>query len=115
MCIRDRISTDPTDRTQGNNSLKLTGCGYTPITSPTFSTTDFEVISNQLSFDIKLPTAQSNPNWLGQVQLFVNIPGAALNNVALGAVELTPLQPTGQWYTVNFAVPANVQAAFNGV
>ncbi len=103
-----------TDKTEGARSLAVSGCGYTEIFSPLFNTNEFPLVGAKMAFDIKLPTAQENPYWTGQAQIFATIPGLALFNVPFGNVELTTLSPLGTWKSAEFTVPTNIYQAFFG-
>jgi hypothetical protein len=107
------VSNDPTTKTQGDGSMKVSGCGYTAIKSPTFNTTDFGFVSSTMALDILIPSEQANQWWWGDVKLFVSIPAAGVNNAFLGWVGLTGL-PTNQWTTVTFPVPDEVKTALLG-
>jgi len=96
----------------GAHSLSLS-CGYASYDSPTFDTTEWEVIGTELWVDVLVPLAQSNPYWVGDLQLFFDLPAAGFYNLAMGQVGLTSLA-RGAWTTVSFAVPAAVEEALLG-
>jgi hypothetical protein len=108
------IAVTTTDKTEGARSLTISGCGYTMIYSPLFNTNEFPFVGTKIAFDIKLPTAQSNPYWTGQAQIFGTIPGPSQFNVPFGNVELTTLSPLGTWKTAEFNVPTTDYQAFFG-
>jgi hypothetical protein len=56
----------------GAHSLSLS-CGYASYDSPTFDTTEWEVIGTELWVDVLVPLAQSNPYWVGDLQLFFDL------------------------------------------
>jgi hypothetical protein len=95
--------------TQGEASLEIGCCGYRALASASFNTTEFEIISDQLSLDVFVPSNVSNPWWIGDVQLrFESIPSGAYN-VGLGQALLNNL-PRGTWSTLVFQVPPQVRA-----
>jgi hypothetical protein len=102
-----------TDRSQGLSSLEVTGCGWIPMRSPHFDTPEFEIIGSKLAVDIKLPTTQTNPSWVGALQMEISIRNAGIYNRNLGQRELTPLA-RGSWKTLEFDVPTDVQDALLG-
>jgi hypothetical protein len=65
------------------------------------------------SWDIKLPTQQSNPDWYGATQLYAEIPSLGLYNAYIGQVELTGL-PLGKWQTVSLQIPSNILDKLRG-
>ncbi len=107
-----QVSIDHTNKTEGTGSLSLAnGCGYTRLDSPTFMTTEWGVVGTELWLDVYVPPAQSNPSWVGDLQISVSIPGANINNTYLTPwVGLTD-RPRGAWSTLKYFVPANVQTA----
>jgi hypothetical protein len=104
------LSQNTQNKTQGLSSLQVVGSGYMPILSPVFNTSDFGVYSNQVSFDVWIPANQPNPWWIGQSQMFVDLPSAGINNQPLGGIELTSLN-LGAWNTLTFTLPEAVVTA----
>lgn len=109
------VTIDPNQRTQGGGSLALNnGCGYSRLDSPTFLTTEFGVVGDQLWFDIFIPANQTNPFWVGDAQVSISIPGANINNQYLPSwLGMTAL-PRGAWSTLKYTVPAEVRTALLG-
>jgi hypothetical protein len=103
--------TNATDHTQGEQSLAVTARGYVPIRSATL--TSLGTIGDTVQYDIQLPLAQPNPYWFGDTQLFVDIPSMGINNYYVGLVPLTGL-PLGDWTTVTFATPTDLQTGLSG-
>lgn len=87
-------------------------CGFTQVETPTFSTHEFGVTGTTMIMDVWVPSAQ-NPNHVGEVQLFVDIPAAGLWNVSVGQRSLTTL-PRNAWTPVSFSLPTNVVNALRG-
>lgn len=102
-----------TIKTQGNASLQITGNGWQQIKCHDMNTAELENVSNQLSFDLFLGNTQTNPHWIGQVQLYVNCPSANIYNQYIGLAELSDL-PLDQFSTVSFSLPQNVISVLNG-
>ncbi len=113
-----------TDATHGSESLELAACNWIQLTSPTFSTTDFRYVGNELLLDVYVPPNEELPNiyWAGGVHLRMDLPAAGFTDVLLegseatsdGRVDLTPL-PRGEWSTISFVVPENIEAEFHQV
>jgi hypothetical protein len=59
-----------------------------------------------------IPSAQ-NTTCVGQIQLFIDIPAAGINNLALSQKSLAGL-PKNTWNALQFALPANVVNALRG-
>lgn len=98
---------------EGQRSLQVTGCGYTPIHSPLFNTAELGVVGTKLAIDVLLPMQQGNPHWFGDVQAYVHIPAANVYNAPLGTKALTGLTK-GSWRTIEFDIPSNVRSALLG-
>jgi len=101
------------DRTQGEESLSVQGCGYAVLESPEFATTEIEWLGDAFALDLKVPSTQLNPWWSGDIQASISIPAAGVHNAYLGYVGLTSL-PKDSWQTVTFPVPANVRSVLDG-
>jgi hypothetical protein len=101
------ISNKLSPATGGTYSLYVGGTGWRALDSVKFAS-PLSGIQAKMAMDVYIPTAVSNRSWLGQVQLFVSIPSASINNLALGAVELTG-KKLGEYSTIQFALPANVR------
>jgi hypothetical protein len=107
------LSQDTSLKTEGYASLKLDGTNYMVLKSPVFGSQDIHYYSNQLSLDVYIPDPQTNPYWIGAVQLYFEAPGASVNNQYVGQVELTGLK-VGQWNTIQFSLPSNIVNLFSG-
>ncbi len=81
----------PIQKTEGQQSLGFWVSGWTPIASVPFSTTTVRGTGAHLGLDVFVPWPQSNPTWLGSVQLGVNCPSAGIWNQSLGQMDLTHL------------------------
>ncbi|HEX3048767.1 MAG TPA: glycoside hydrolase family 44 protein [Bacillota bacterium] len=100
-------------KTEGSASLKLEGRNYMVIKSPIFSSQEFYYYSNELSLDVYVPDPQTNPYWIGAVQLYFQAPEAGIYNQYIGQVELTGLE-VGAWNTIRFTLPEKIVNLFNG-
>jgi len=105
------VGTSFENKTQGNFGLAVSPQGYTTITS--LPLTSIAPVDPVIKLDIRVPSPQPNPTWLGAVQLFVTLPSAGLNNAYLGQKELTGLS-LDQFHTLEFPVPDNLRALLNG-
>lgn len=98
-------------RVEGQSSLAVRAQGYTEVQS--IALTSLPRIPDKLYVDIALPTLQTNPYWLGAVQLYVELPSRGIYNYYLGQHELTG-KPLGKFITLEFTVPSTVKAALAG-
>jgi len=105
------VGTSFENKTQGNQSLAIQPQGYATLTS--LPMTSISPVDPSIKLDIRLPSQQPNPSWLGAVQLFVSLPSSGLNNAFLGQKELTGLS-LEQFHTLEFPVPDSIRAALNG-
>jgi len=95
---------------EGASSLAISGLGTAtayvrsvPLQSFTFST-------NQVSFQIMVPTQQPNPSWYGSVDLYVDAPSRNVYSGLIAHQELTGM-PLGSFQTVTGTVPSWVANA----
>jgi hypothetical protein len=96
--------------TEGKTSLAIASGSYQSITSQPCDTSLLLDVGATMLLDVYLPSAPSNPNWLGAVQMYVSIPSANLNNAWIGQNDLTGLA-SGRFTTLQFTLPAAVVAA----
>jgi hypothetical protein len=107
------LGVDATLKTKGQSSLRVGASGYVAVDSAPFATTEIERVGNKLALDVFIPQTQPNPSWLGDVQMSFTAAAANMNNAYIGYVPLTGLA-RGQWNTVEFTVPANIQTTLLG-
>jgi hypothetical protein len=107
------LTPNTTEKTQGASSIQINACGWVPLRSPLFSTSEFGTVGSEISFDIFIPAAQSNPFWVGDAQMSFSAPGANLYNAFIGWKPITDL-PRGVWSTLSFSLPSPIQAALLG-
>jgi hypothetical protein len=98
-------------RTEGQSSLAFTVGGYTELRSVPLGS--LGRAPEGFSFDLRLPRQQTNPWWLGAVQMFVSVPSRGINNHYLGQHELTG-RPLEKFFTLSYAVPASLGAVLAG-
>ena len=104
--------TSVSDAVQGQSALAVNGPGWQfVLTSDPFG--PLPMVDDDVSVAIKLPEEQPNPWWYGQLQLYVESRALGLYNRFVGIAELTGL-PTGEYVTVNFALPPDVRALLQG-
>ena len=97
---------------EGSAALAIPAGGYREIRSRPFATSGLSGVTSVLALSVYIPSNQSNPNWVGDVQAFFSCPSAGLNNVPLGQVILTNLF-FDEYNRVKFNLPANVVATLN--
>jgi hypothetical protein len=98
--------------TEGAAALSWSGIAYAEIQS-TALTQAQAPIGNTIKLDLRLPTQQPNPFWLGVAQVFLSVPSKNVNNAIIGSIELTGL-PLGTYQTLTFTVPQWVKTALQG-
>ncbi len=94
--------------TEGASSLRLGARGFTAIRSRPIESLGVDAGANAY-LDLMLPTAQASPEWIGAVQLYLEIPSQGLYNAYVGQVELTGM-PLGVWRTIQFDIPAEIRS-----
>ncbi|MFC1642261.1 hypothetical protein ACFL5O_06185, partial [Myxococcota bacterium] len=99
--------------TEGNASLQVDGGGWSLLSSLAFRTADWLAVGTRLAFDVYVDANQPNPQWVGALDVQVDIPAAGVNSADLGHVELTPLD-RDQWNSVEVDVPLQVASALLG-
>ena len=92
--------------TQGCGALGISGQGYMPINSSTFTTAGLNVTA-AMSVDLFIPNNQPNQFWLGALQMYLTCPSANAFNQYIGQVELTG-KPQNQYSTLRFPLPGPV-------
>ena len=107
-----QLQTTTTTPSHLQKALQVNGCQYATINSPLFNTSELAA-GSKLAFDVRLPTAQANPYWLGDVQLHLTIPGANVFNAWIGWKSFAG-QPTGAYHTVKFDLPQPIRTALAG-
>lgn len=92
------LTYDYVNKTEGAISLVITNRGNMEITSPEFTTEDFDHLSNVIGLDLFIPTtAVPGPDGYGTLTFYIN-------DYRLGIISLTDLSNRGSWITVQFPV-----------
>lgn len=103
-----------TNWTEGTRALQP-ACGYTLVRSPAFTAAKVGGVSNNLKFDVYVPSAVQN--W-GYVELLISVPKANLTNISIGQFAISTLRKDA-WTQGSFALPAFIvtamQAAGNDI
>ncbi len=99
--------------TDGDFALSVKGRGYVEVSSPVFETVELESLGDKLAVDVLLSQAQSNPWWLGDIQLLVSVPSAGIHHQWVGWTSFAGVT-LGSWSTLEFALPPGVVAALAG-
>lgn len=98
-----------TDHVEGSVSLAVSNINnYASLRSD--ATSAPTSVGSEVTLQIKLPIAQPNPSWYGQVQLFVDSPSRGLYSQPIGQAALTGL-PVGTFRTLHFAIPTSIKTA----
>jgi hypothetical protein len=106
------VSTVSSPITEGSAALSWSGIAYAEIQSTPLTQAQAPV-GNTIKVDLRLPTQQPNPYWLGVAQVFLSVPSKNVNNAIIGSIELTGL-PLGTYQTLTFTVPQWVKTALQG-
>lgn len=101
-----------TSDSDGSMALLADG-GYILLKSPMYSTSAFDPYSNVLAYDIFIPSAPGNPDWVGDTQLYVNCPSSGVYSDYIGIVLLQPLV-LGSWNTVAYVLSEQAMDAIRG-
>ena len=96
--------TTVSDANDGPSALQVNGCFYTPVLSPTFTTTELRPVSGRLALDVKARSVLENPRWTGTIRVRATIPGARVINALVGSKTLL-LSPLGTYKTIELSVP----------
>jgi len=91
-----------TTHSQGNYSISVkpsSTATWTPLKSVPLST--LAQVSPTLAVDVRLPTYQPNPYWLGQVLAYITCPSRGIWDQYLDQIGLTGL-PLNVWNTLKF-------------
>ncbi|MBX2859502.1 MAG: glycoside hydrolase family 9 protein [Cellvibrionaceae bacterium] len=91
------------ESSDGDSGLSISGCAYMPLSSPSFNTSEFDIVGDQLAVDIKLPALQANPSWLGDAQILISFEDAGVFNAWLG-IDFMDENALENWSTLRFSV-----------
>lgn len=97
--------------TQGCGALGVSGQGFIPINSTSFTTSGL-TLKPAVSVDLFIPNNQPNQFYLGALQMYLTCPSANAFNEYIGQVELTG-KPQNAYSTLRFPLPAQVTGTLN--
>lgn len=106
------VAISTSNKVEGQGSFSITPTGYKILESSFIGQTDVGGL-NFLSFGVFVPSLQSNPWWVGAVQVFLDCPSRGLWNQWVGQVELTNLAKDA-WQVGRMPIPAHIATALNG-
>lgn len=106
------VTVSVSDKSEGSGSFSVAPAGYKvlesdPVTQDAVGGTSFVAV------DFKVSSVQSNPWWVGTIQLYVECPSRNLWNQWVGQIELTGVVKDA-WQTGRLAVPEYVAAQLKG-
>jgi hypothetical protein len=87
-------------KTEGEKSLSVSPGSYSEVQGAVTSLTG---ATDTLALDLRLPTAQPNPDWYGFIQLSLDCPSRGVYSQYLGQKDFKPL-PLGSFTTVLFGM-----------
>jgi DNA-binding protein YbaB len=97
----------------GSFSLRVSNVvGSTDIFGPTFSTTNLTAPVSKLRFDLFISPNPPSPTPIGQVQVFITIPGANVYGASVGAASLNSL-PRNAYSMIELPIPPTSLQAIN--
>ena len=92
--------------TEGAAALGVMAAGYTLVKSVEFTTRDLVGRGPGVTVDVLVPSPLPNPDWAGDVQLFLTCPKANVHNAYLGWQPLAAAL-ADEFQTLRYAVPAS--------
>lgn len=95
---------------EGASSLAVSGLGSATANVRSVPLSSFSGFTNQISFQISLPTLQPNPSWYGNVELYIDAPSRGVNSQLIVHKELTGM-PLGSFQNVTATVPSWIVTA----
>lgn len=100
------VEASTVNKVEGLASFSVVPTGYKLLTSPLL---DQSVVigTKFVSFGVYVPTLQSNPWWVGTVQVYIECPSRGLWSQWVGQVELTNL-PKDNWQVARLPLPEYV-------
>ena len=98
--------------TQGSFALQWSNIAYAEIQSAALSQAEAP-IGGSLAYDLRLPTQQPNPYWLGVTQVLLSVPSRGVYNAFIGSRDLTGLS-LGTYHTITLNIPQWVRTALQG-
>jgi DNA-binding protein YbaB len=108
------LSTSTVQKSHLQRALRIDNVpAWFQVISVPFSSATIASPQSKMRVDVWLPTNQPNLSWYGQVQLFVTIMSAGIENLSIGPIQFNGLA-TGRFNTIEFALPANVKNAIDG-
>src|SRR5690606_12891400 len=100
-------------RSEGSFSSEIASDGWTLVSTPSLDTRTLTRVGDRVALDVRVPSEQLNPYWIGDVQLYAHIPSAGISNQWLGYQSLDQL-PLDTWSTVEFELPEGIVEALSG-
>src|SRR5690606_18947447 len=101
------------DATDGSNAYLVTACGNNELISPEFLTNEWNIVGDEILFDVFIPANPDNPWWVGQVAMKVTVPNQAVYEQYFSGPQLQNLN-WGAWNTVSIPVGQTVKDSFMG-
>ncbi len=104
--------------TQGSGALVVKSLGESPfgyveVKSIPLSNVDVPQLGTKVAYDLRIPVDPPNPYWLGQTQVYLDVPSRGVNNAFIGSADLTGLS-IGNYHTFTFTIPQAVRTALQG-
>lgn len=108
----DQPVVSTTNKTEGSGAFEITPTGYKVLQSPAVNQSAVGGLGF-VTLDANISTTQSNPWWVGAVQVYIEVPSRGLWNQWVGQWELTG-RPQGEWQSLHLAIPGNISSQLQG-
>lgn len=108
----DQPVVSSSNKTEGSGAFEITPTGYKVLQSPAVNQSALGGLGF-VTLDAFISTTQSNPWWVGAVQVYIEVPSRGLWNQWVGQWELTG-RPQGQWQTLNLPLPSYITSQLQG-
>lgn len=93
-------------KTEGSGAFEITPTGYKVLQSPAVNQSAIAGLGF-VTLDARISAIQSNPWWVGAVQIYIEVPSRGLWNQWVGQWELTG-RPQGEWQTLRLPLPSYI-------
>ena len=108
----DQPVVSTTTKTEGAGAFEITPTGYKVLQSPAVNQSAVAGLGF-VSLDANISSVQSNPWWVGAVQVYIEVPSRGLWNQWVGQWELTG-RPQGEWQSLHLPLPSYITTQLQG-
>lgn len=108
----DQPVVSTSNKTEGSGAFEITPTGYKVLQSPAVNQSAVGGLGF-VTLDALISATQSNPWWVGAVQVYIEVPSRGLWNQWVGQWELTG-RPQGVWQSLHLPIPSNITSQLQG-